>query len=185
LLSRLAGLFQFSAKAQSLFEDFQRKNRQQSQQADPLDEPLCSRIASAPVQTLKVAMNFEAARAVYAGCAKLQIQEETLDLAIRHVAACHSAAQALDGISRRASIANDAELLLENVRIGFRHKASNGAIILTRSELTRAYANHGHRDDNVQELYGHLIPRLIQIGEAKALPKEGKLERYAFRTEGK
>ncbi len=184
-LSQLSGQFTFSDEAKALFETFQRNNRLQSDQANPLDEALCSRIASAPAQTLKVAMNFEASRAVYNGSGSLQLQANTIQLAIAHVETCHLAAQALEAISRRAVIANEAELLLERIRADFRSKAKNGAIILTRSELTRAYASHGHRDNRVEELYRHLIPRLIQIGDAKALPKNGKLERYAFRVEGK
>jgi hypothetical protein len=35
----------------------------------------------------------------------------------------------------------------------------------------------------VQDIYLRLIPYLIGRGEAQALPKDGKLERWAFRAE--
>jgi hypothetical protein len=35
----------------------------------------------------------------------------------------------------------------------------------------------------VQDIYLRLIPYLIGRGDAQALPKEGKLERWAFRPE--
>ena len=184
LLSKLAGPFSLSVEARDLFEDFQKQNRTQCNQADPLDEALCSRIASAPAQVLKVAMCFEAVRAVYYGSERLQIEEQTLKLAISHVAASHRAAQSLDEISQRSAIANEAELLLERIRFDYRTLAKNGSIILTRSQLTKAYASHGHRDNRVDDLCRHWIPRLVAIGDAKALPKAGKLERYAFRVEG-
>jgi hypothetical protein len=36
---------------------------------------------------------------------------------------------------------------------------------------------------NVNDIYLKQIPYLIRTGQAKALEKNGKLERYAFRTE--
>jgi hypothetical protein len=64
--------------------------------------------------------------------------------------------------------------------------AKNKTIILSKTELTRRFAANGaRRGITVDDLYLRLIliPHLIRVGQAKALPKNGKLERYAFRTE--
>jgi hypothetical protein len=55
---------------------------------------------------------------------------------------------------------------------------------LSKSQLTGKYANHGRRTGvRVDDVYLKQIPYLIRIGQAKALEKNGKLERYAFRVE--
>jgi hypothetical protein len=185
LLRRLAGPFSLSSAARKLFDNFQRENRVRLNDSDPLDEPLLSRLSSSPSQMLKVAMIFEACRSVRAASGSLVIQETTLRFAIDHVNECLEAAARLDSIARRIYIANDAEVLLARIRFDFRVCAKNGSIILSRTELTSKYADHGRRGRglNVQELYTSLIPYLISRGDAKALPKAGKLERYAFRVE--
>jgi hypothetical protein len=70
------------------------------------------------------------------------------------------------------------------IQVEFSHIASNGEIVLCRSELTRRFANHGKRGDRtVDHLYGHVMPYLIQRGQARALPKIGKKEQWAFPSE--
>ena len=56
-------------------------------------------------------------------------------------------------------------------------------IVLSRTDLTNRFAKNGRRGLTVDDLYLRLIPHLMRIGQAKALPEEGKLERYAFRVE--
>jgi hypothetical protein len=184
-LGLLAGKFSLSKDALKLFEDFQKNNRDQMNQSDPLDEALLSRLSSSPTHVLKVAMIFEACRSVRAGRANMEIQESTLQYAIAHVEECLSATTKLDLIARRIYIANDAEVLLAKIRYDFAALNRNGSIVLSRTQLTSKYAAHGTRGRglNVQDIYLRLIPYLIGRGDAQALPKEGKLERWAFRAE--
>jgi hypothetical protein len=128
-------------------------------------------------------MIFEACRSASSRSSSLEIQAPTLRLAIDHVEECLRAAASLDLIAHRIYIANDAEWLLAHIRLDFRTKAKNGSIILSRTDLTSKYANHGSRGLSVNDLYQRLVPYLIERRQAKALPKEGKLERYAFRTQ--
>jgi hypothetical protein len=62
-------------------------------------------------------------------------------------------------------------------------KKNNDEIVLSKSELTRRFANHGDRGLTVSELYDVLIPQLVDIGEVRILPKNGNLETFAFRVE--
>jgi hypothetical protein len=181
-LGLLAGKFSLSKDALKLFEDFQKNNRDQMNQSDPLDEALLSRLSSSPTHVLKVAMIFEACRSVRAGRANMEIQESTLQYAIAHVEECLSATTKLDLIARRIYIANDAEVLLAEIRYDFAALNRNGSIVLSRTQLTSKYAAHGTRGRglNVQDIYLRLIPYLIGRGDAQALPKEGKLERWAI-----
>jgi Protein of unknown function (DUF3987) len=186
LLGKLGGPFSLSPKARQLFEKYQMDNRVRMDRSDPLDEALLSRLSSSPSQSLKIAQIFEACRSVRSGSISREIQEATLHYAIDHVDECLQATTRLDSITRRIHIANDAEVLLAKIRCDFSASTRNAAIILSRTELTSKYANHGRRNYglNVQDLYLRLIPYLIAQGEAKVLPKEGKLERYAFRADG-
>jgi hypothetical protein len=109
LLGKKVGEFFLSQEALSLFEDFQQDNRAQMAASDPLDQPLLSRLSSSPVQTLKVAMVFEACRSVSASSGSTVIQKTTLQYAIDHVNGCLEAAARLDSIARRIYIANDAD----------------------------------------------------------------------------
>jgi hypothetical protein len=187
LLQKMVGKFFLSQKALALFDDFQDENRAKMNASDPLNEPLLSRLSSSPVQTLKVAMIFEACRSAASASGSMVIQETTLQYAIDHVNGCLEAAARLDSIARRIYIANDAEVLLARIRVDFQapqFRVKN-AIVLTRTELTCKYAGHGNnRGLNVQDLYIRLLPYLISRGDAVALPKTGgKRERYAFRVE--
>ena len=132
---------------------------------------------------LKVAMIFEACRSIQADSRNLEIQKHTMKLAIEHIEECLKASSRLEGICRKAYIENDAEWLLARIRNDFRLLAKDGSIILSRTEITSKYANHGHRGaQNVRHIYTHLIPELISQGQATLLQKDGKLERYAFRA---
>jgi hypothetical protein len=77
----------------------------------------------------------------------------------------------------------DAEVLLAKIRIDFASRARNGAIVLTKTQLTSRYAHNGKRGMSANDLYLRQIPHLIHAGQAKPLKKNGKLERYAFRVE--
>jgi Protein of unknown function (DUF3987) len=182
-LGRLSGPFEFSPKAETLYKSFKHDNWGQIDNGDPLDEPLLSRLATIPAHVLRVAMNFEACRSVKQGSNKLRLEAPTLQLAIDHVAECEKAATLLDTIIARPATNNDAELMLAVIRVEFSHLAAGGEIILPKSKLIRRFANHGKRDDGVSHLYGQVIPHLVQSGQARALPRIGRLEQFAFRTE--
>lgn len=183
LLNRLSGPFKLNPEARSRFESFQVENRAIRRDSDPYDDALLSRLASSPTAVLKVAGLFEACRSVYLGSSSLVIRESTLQLAIDHVEECTTAAGRLETIADRENTRNDAEVLLATVRIEYQVSARDGAIILSRTDLTNRFAKNGRRGLTVDDLYLRLIPHLIRVGQAKALPKEGKLERYAFRVE--
>jgi hypothetical protein len=182
-LDRLSGPFRLSREAKALFESFQHNNRLQHNNGDPLDEAFLSMISTIPTHVLKTAMNFEACRSVKQGSNKLELEESTLQLAIDHVAECEKAVTMLDAIVARPVIHNDAEVILAGVRDRFRHLATNGEIILSRTQLTNRFANHGNRGITTDHLYKQIIPHLSQTGQVRVLPKVGRLEQYAFQTE--
>ena len=77
----------------------------------------------------------------------------------------------------RRFIREQAETLLASIRGLFRPQQKDPAsIIVTRTELTRAYALHPGRRTGltVDELYGHVVPQLIKSGEAVLLLKKRK-----------
>jgi hypothetical protein len=183
-LGQLSGPFKFKPEAQAVFKDFQTKNRDMLKKTDPLDEALLSRLATAPTHVLKVAMIFEACRSVKQGSDKLELEAVTLESAIKHVAESDKGVVLLDTIVERPATNNEAEVTLAVIRVESDHLARNGEIVLSRSELTRRFANHGRRGDKtVDHLYGQIISHLIQMGQAVTLPKAGRLEQYVFFTE--
>ena len=191
-LEKIRGEMNFSVRADLRWEQYQRANREEKDQTDSLLEAKQSRLSSAPMQVLKTAMIFEAARwaknthsppfgpgGVWRGI----IEERTLRDAIEHIKACLEAAEFLDSIANRAEIAREAEILLEHVRRDFN---SNGRFIfVTRTDLTRQYCAHAGRRNSWKpdDLYLRFIPHLERRGEASLLKKIGKQEWFAFRAE--
>jgi hypothetical protein len=182
-LNRLSGVFILSPEAEDLWNQFQRDNRLQHNNGDPLNETLLSRLATTPTHVMKVAMSFEACRSVEKGSNSLKLEKETLQLAIEHVAECEKAVTTLDRIVARPAIHNDAEIILAAIRDRFAHLTLGDEIILPKTRLTDRFANHGKRDDNYKHLYEEVIPYLIQTGRARVLPKVGRLEQIAFQAE--
>src|SRR5205085_233961 len=133
----IEGQLTFSSMAKDRWFDYQQRNRQKMDDADPLAEDLISRLASAPAQTLAVAMIFEAAmfakrRGDWCGI----LSNEALCGAIDHVDECLSAAARLDEISRRFSVAEDAEVIFERVMCDFAASRKGDTIYASRSDLT-------------------------------------------------
>lgn len=62
LAERAAGPMDFTPEADALWTDYQRMNREESNSIDSLHEAELARLSSAPMQTLHVAMIFEACR---------------------------------------------------------------------------------------------------------------------------
>jgi RNA-splicing ligase RtcB len=178
-----------SHRARSRWDEFQQANRAEMDKTDQ-DEKR-SRLSSAPMQTLHVAMIFEACQS-----AKKQlfqnrgvIEEPTLNVAIRHVEESLKAADVLDSIANKVTIAQEAEILLAHVRRDFddhHHRAANSDfIIVTRTELTRRFCAHSGRRGSwkPEDLYLRYIPFLNRRRDAALVVQESRTEWYAFRAE--
>lgn len=183
-LLNLAGVVDFDSEAALLWNDYQRANRVQMEAIDLLREAELSRLSSAPMQTLSVAMIFAACRWAkddrpWTG----SIGADTLTLAIEHVNSCVNAANHLDGVAHRAEIKQDAEILLAKVRHDV--PALSGFHFATRSELTKRYCANSARAGSWRpdDLYLRFIPLLERRNEARMIDKVGKREVYAFTAE--
>ena len=178
-----AGEIDFDADAKTLWESFQSDNRRDMGKTLSTDESALSRLNSAPMQTLSVAILFEACRAAADGRKGLSIlTRDSLHLAIRHMARCLEAAEKLESIADQVSIAQDAEIFLEKIRHGFTEHRYNGSIYLTKTNLTARFC-HNRRPNSPtpDDLYLKWIPSLIRNNQARLALKEGKKEVYAFR----
>ena len=177
------GEMAFATDARQRWLDYQTQNRCNMDDANPLAEDLISRLASAPAQTLAVAMIFEAAMwAKRGGEWQRILSDEALSYAIEHVAECLTAAEHLDEVSHRFSIAEDAEVIFERIVRDFTDNRKGDTIYVSRSELTRAYCHDSGRRGALQPhgLYHRLIPALMRQGRAVLAAKDGKREIYAF-----
>jgi len=166
-----------------LWESFQRDNRRDMGKTLSTDESALSRLNSAPMQTLSVAILFEACRAAADGRKSLSILTRgSLHWAIRHMARCLEAAEKLESIADQVSIAQDAEVFLEKIRNGFTEHHQNGSIYLTKTNLTARFC-HNRRPNSPtpDDLYFKWIPSLVRNNQARLALKEGKKEVYAFR----
>ena len=174
-LLELNGEIDFDPAAAAVWDDFQRMNRAQMDSTDPLREGELSRLSSAPMQTLSLAMIF----AVCCWAKSSQpwtglIGAKTLLLAVEHVNACVAAANHLDNIARRAEITQAAEILLAKVRHDF--PALESFHFATRSDLTKRYCANSARANSWQpdDLYLRYIPLLERRGEAPSRQQNGQ-----------
>jgi hypothetical protein len=184
-LNNLDGEIDFSPDAAEVWEKFQNQNRKTHDETDRMQDAELSRLSSAPMQTLKIAMLFECARA-----AKIEsltvapIQQSTLEKAIAHVEECMRGARFLESLADRASIASKAEVLLAMIQQSAHPQPPGETIYLTRSQITSKYAPHSGRAGALtpEDLYQRIIPYLISQGVAQRVVKKGKLEVYAFKV---
>jgi hypothetical protein len=184
-LNNLYGEIDFSPEAASAWENFQNQNRATRDQTDRLQEAELSRLSSAPMQTLKIAMLFECASAAKIGSSNIiAIRESTLTKAISHVEECMRGARFLEDFADRASIANKAEVLLATIQQNFPPQPPGETIYLTRSQITAKYAPHSGRAGALtpEDLYVRIIPYLTNERVAQRVVKQGKLEVYAFKA---
>jgi len=180
----IAGEMDFTRDAAAVWDDFQTANRTAIDRADALREDVISRLSSAPMQTLAVAMIFQTARWALAKKAPARlIEAETLAVAIQHVEECLAAADFLDSLAHRAKIAADAEIILAAIQHDFRDRAQAGTIFLGRSEITRRFARNSSREGSLKpdDLYLRIIPVLERQGLAKRIRRE-PAELYAFKA---
>lgn len=186
-LTTLAGEMDFTAEADELWRDHQTENRELQAATDPLDEAALSRLSSAPMQALHLAMIFEACRwARTGGKFAGKITLDSLKFAIAHVRECLRAASWLDTIANRAQIESDAEMLLAAVRVDFRDRVDRGSIYLTRSELTHRFCRNPNRAGawRPDDLYLKFLPALERKGLARMVRRRSDgPEIYAFRAE--
>jgi hypothetical protein len=182
----IAGEMLFDPAAQAHWLEYQAANRAEIDGIDPLAAEVISRLSSAPAQVLAVAMIFEAALWAKGGGAWSGVLSPgALECAIDHVASCLEAASWLDGIAHRASIAEDAEVILARILRDFAVHRRGDTLYATRNDLTRAYCHDSGRRGALQPhgLYHRLLPALIAQGKAQLALKDGKREVYAFRVE--
>jgi hypothetical protein len=181
---RLKGEVDFSQEAFTVWDQYQRDNRNQLDAADILDEPLCSRLSSAPTHVQKIAMLFEACRCAYRGATITEIRADTLELAVQHVEENMKSAAFLESIAERAAIAKSAELVLATVRNKFPVSRPR-TIYATRSGLTYELCKHGGRQGalTTDDLYNQVIPYLETQNLAQTVLKKGNLTVFAFQTE--
>ena len=178
------GEMDFSAEAAGVWESYQHANRATIFNLDASREAELSRLSSAPMQTLSVAMVFEACRwAKNGGSWTGLIHADTLKLAAKHMGACLEAAERLDCVAHRAELRQDAEILLARVRHDF--PTASGFHFAGRSELTKRYCANSGRPGawKPDDLYLRFIPALERLGEARLIRKEGKREVFAFCAE--
>lgn len=180
----LSGEMDFAPEAAPIWQDYQQMNRDEMDAVDPLREAELSRLSSAPMQTLSMAMIFEACCwARSGGPWSGQIQADTLVSAIDHVNACLEAAKRLDATANQAEIGQEAEIFLAKVRHDF--SAYGEFHFASRSELTKQYCpNSGRaRSWKPDDLYLRFIPLLERRREVVLAKKEGKREIFAFRSD--
>lgn len=154
----IEGEMTFTDDAEELWLAYQQTNRDQMDAADLLAEDLIGRLASAPAQTLAVAMIFEAAMwAKRGGEWRSAVSSEALSYAIAHVEESLKAASWLDAVAHRATIAEDAELIFEKIVHDFADQRQGGSVYVSRSDLTRTYCHDSGRR-------GALKPHELTIG---------------------
>jgi hypothetical protein len=106
----------FSQDALALWKDYQIDNRDQIKNTDRLAELEISRLSSAPMQTLSVAIIFEACKAALVRNHPAALSKASLELAIMHIDQCLAGARFLDSIANRATFEAKAEVLLANIQ---------------------------------------------------------------------
>lgn len=185
-MGQLGSGMDFAPDAEGLWAEYQQSNRSQLADLDPAQEAAASRLSSAPMQVLRVAMIFEAARIAHSGQPwSGRLRRDTLKLAIGHVDECLAAAEGMEALAQHATIAHDAEVLLARIRSHF--PARGGFHVLTRSQITGRFCHDSHRFGawKPDYVYHQLIPHLHRRNEARRIQgrAKGQPELYAFRAE--
>ena len=183
LVSRGSGM-RLSDEAYRRWEAYQRENRSVMDELDPSQEVIGERLNTSPTWVLKIAMIFEACRAVSHGDSEThEISDHCLKLAIAHVDQNLRSAEYVDKVTGQRTITQEAEIVLAVIRQEF-EASPNGTFYCTRSQLTRRFCANGRgRSSTVDELYLKLIPALERIGMAKLVVQKGRLQVYAFAPE--
>jgi hypothetical protein len=188
MFSRLNGfsaIMRFSPDAEKLWIDYQDDNRVRKTEVNQLNDAECSRLASEPMQTLAIAMIFQATVCAKQGFPLSTISVGVLRCAIDHMALNLESARFLDSIANRESDRGNAEILLAKIRKDFREGSHNGTILLRRTDITCKYAPHSARSGawTPNDIFLKYLPVLFRQGDAQLYEKKGKTEVYAFRDQ--
>jgi DNA polymerase-1 len=185
-LMAFKGSLVLEAKAESLWETFQRANRARAAEAPDLRPDLACALSAEPLHVLKIAAIFELACVVAKGfTSKHKISAGCLELAIAHVAENLRASDYLFHRAQRIVAAALGEEILAKVRIQFpKSRRFPDTIFLERTRLTSTFCHNTARRGalTTEELYLNVLPELIRQGQAQLCVKRGKFELYAFRV---
>jgi hypothetical protein len=173
-----------------LWSDFQYQNRADYREVNSSEDSEASRLSSIPMQTLGIAMIFQACVCAKQNTPLHHISGEVLQYAIEHMEGCLEAAKMLSLMADRVPIQNAGEVMLITIRKDW--QAMKGWcegewIYLTRGQITYKFGRNPDRPTSwlLDDIYNKFIPMLIQEGDARFVSKEGKKETYAFRIEKK
>jgi Bifunctional DNA primase/polymerase, N-terminal len=188
MFSRLNGfsaIMGFTPDAESLWNDYQDDNRVRKAEVNQMNDAESSRLASEPMQTLKIAMIFQACACAKQRFPLSKISKEILECAMKHMTHNLASARFLDSIANRESDHGNAEILLAKIRKDFQDESNNGTIFLRRNDITCKYAPHSGRQGawTPNDIFLKFMPILIRQNEARLHEKKGKLEVYAIRDQ--
>lgn len=175
--------FNLSENAAELWVEFQKNNRLSMENEGFANESHVSRLNGQPEHVLKLAMIFEICLWLEAGGElSREISGKILEIAISHSDLCLTTGKALESISHRAQIQEDADILIAKISMDFPNKNNNGWLELTKTELTAKFVHHGNRKGamTTDDLYLRLIPDLIRRRKAKEIQRQGKQSAYGF-----
>jgi len=186
-LGKVEGEMRFSESASAMWGDFQYENRK-LQNDLPMTESnsaYLNTLTEPPSLVLKLAMVFHLCRYAKNRVANWQIIDaESLRWAISHVNQCMQSVRALDSISQRTAIIEEADSLYAQVLCRFRENRKGDAVFVSKTELTNAFAKNPNRPNALKpnRLYGVILPHLIGKGVAKCVSEEGRVK-FVFKGE--
>lgn len=188
LFSRLNGfsaIMDFAPDAKKLWVDYQQDNRNRHKEVDIRNEAEAARLSSEPMQTLSIAMIFQACVCAKEHAPLVLISKNVLHYAIEHITQNLESACFLDSIADRESARGNAEILLAKIRKDFQERSRKGTIFLQRSDITYKYAPHSARLGawTPNDIFLKFLPVLIRQGDARLFEKNGKTETYAIRDQ--
>lgn len=184
-LRHLKGQMTFAESTKSAWIDFQRENRRMMN-AIPMgsgNDAYLSSLSESPSLVIKLAMLFQLCRYAKESTDNWQqIDNSSLNYAIKHVMHSMRCIKELDSIAQRASIIQDADTIHARVIAHFGGLAKSDTVLMSRSQLTDAYAkNPGRGGLTTTRLHAVLIRSLIDRSLAKCVRVDGK-HRIAFRV---
>lgn len=186
-LKDFEGRMRFSESAEPVWYAFRqdvhdRQNRMSMTEANIAQ---MSSLSEAPSLVTKLAMIFQLCRHVKNPTyAWNEIRETTLKTAIEHVMHSLTSARALDSISERAIIKEEAETIHANILCRFKLHLEGDAILLSKTQITNAFAKNSHRPGSLKpaRIYTLLLPHLVSIGKCKEVRMNGS-RKYAFKVD--
>jgi hypothetical protein len=173
-----------SEAAKPIWEEFQRSNREQRQEAE--SEELESLLCESPSHALKLSMIFQAARSAAGNVPWNVISPETLQLAISHVQGCVEAAESIDGSNQSEHLQEVEEFVMAAINdpvSEFKRLTGTDAILATQTQLTRRFSSHGNRSKITGKDLKRVIKSLTDKGLCAVHVKIGKAITYRFKNE--